>query len=71
MSAKFFRLNDDIYIFHPDTHDVLRVEAQCLEQLDQPEAIRALRLKAIEITRRQAEQAIPCLYRLVCQNSVG
>jgi hypothetical protein len=58
MTEKYFRWNNEIFSFHPDTHEVLRIGPQCRECRIPPEAMRALRLKAVEITRRQAEQAL-------------
>jgi hypothetical protein len=60
----FFRLNDAVYVFYPDTHDVMRVHTRCCERLEHPDTMRRLRLKAVEITRQQAEQAVPGLERM-------
>ena len=67
MTEKYFRLDGEIFVFHPDTHAVVRVGPQRIEPLDHPDIRRALRLKAVEITRRQAEEAVPCLERMACQ----
>lgn len=65
MTKKYFQLNDDIYIFHPDSHEVMRIDAQRIERLDHPEVIRTVRLKAMEITRQQAARVAPALDRLM------
>ena len=59
MTEKYFQLNDEIFIFHPDSYEVLRVAAPCFERIERADLMRALRLQAMEITRRQAEQAVP------------
>ena len=64
MTEKYFLLNDEIFIFYPESHDVLRVDPQPMVRLDQPDVMRALRLQAREITRQQAEQAVPALERI-------
>jgi hypothetical protein len=64
MTEKFFRFNDAIFIFHPDTHEVFRVNPKSIERLDRSEEVNALRLSAREITRRQAERAVPALRQL-------
>jgi hypothetical protein len=69
MTEKYFRLYDRIYRFHPDTHDVLRIDGQRCERLDHPAAMRMLRLKAVEITRRQAEEALADLGSFACRAS--
>jgi DNA polymerase III psi subunit len=61
MTEKYLLLNDEIYIFHPDTHEVFRVNPERIERFDHSEAMMALRLSATEITRRQAEHAVPTL----------
>jgi hypothetical protein len=62
MTEKYFRLNDAIFIFHPDTHEVLRIDRQCVERCEQPEAMRSLRLRAREITRQQAAAALGAMH---------
>ena len=64
MTEKYFRLNDEIFMFHPDTFEVVRVAPRCFERLERSDLIRALRLQAREITRQQAEQAIPALGKM-------
>lgn len=64
MTEKYLLLNDEIFIFHPETHEVLRVDPQQMVRLDQPDVMRALRLQAREITRQQAEQTVPALGRI-------
>ena len=64
MTEKYFWMNDEIFMFHPDTHEVFRVAPQRVERLDHPEEMQTLRLKAMEITRKQAERAVPSLRQL-------
>jgi hypothetical protein len=64
MSEKYFQLNDEVFVFHPDTFEVLRVACPCCERLERPDEMRLLRLQAREITRRQAEKAVPTLDKL-------
>ena len=59
MTEKYLQLNDEIFIFHPDSYEVLRVTSPCFERIERADLMRALRLQAMEITRRQAEQAVP------------
>jgi hypothetical protein len=66
MTEKYLSLNDEIFIFHPDTHDVFRVDTQRMERLDHPEEMMILRLGAKEITRQQAERVVPALESLRC-----
>lgn len=61
MTEKYFCMNDEIFMFHPDTHEVFRVAPQRFERLDHPEDMQALRLRSMEITRKQAELAVPSL----------
>ena len=61
MTKKYLLLNDEIFIFHPDTHEVFRVDRQRMERLDHPEEMMTIRLGAKEITRQQAEQTVPSL----------
>jgi len=61
MTEKYLQLNNEVFIFHPDTYEVLRVSPQCFERLERPEEVRSLRLQAREITRQQAERAVPIL----------
>jgi hypothetical protein len=61
MTEKYLLLNDEVYIFHPDTHEVFRVDPKRIERFEHSEAMIALRLSAIEITRQQAERVIPGL----------
>ena len=69
MTEKYLLLNDEIFIFHPDTHEVFRVDRQHMERLDHPEEMMTLRLGAMEITRQQAEQAVPLIESLRCHGS--
>jgi hypothetical protein len=64
MSEKYFQLNDEIFMFHPDTFEVVRIAPKSLERLEQSDRIRVLRLQAREITRQQAERAVPALSRM-------
>jgi hypothetical protein len=64
MSEKYFQLNDEVFVFHPDTLEVLRVACPCCERLERPDEMRSLRLQAREITRQQAERAAPTLEKL-------
>ena len=68
MTEKYFQLNDEIFIFHPDSYEVLRVAPQCCERLERADVMRALRLQAQEITRQQAERAVPALEKM-CRRS--
>jgi len=61
MSEKYFQLNDEVFVFHPDTFEVLRVAPPRFERLERLDEMRSLRLQAREITRRQAEKAVPTL----------
>ena len=69
MTEKYFQLNDEIFIFHPDTHDVLRVDPQCIEPINHTEMIKMLRLRAVEITRQQAEHIMPSLELMHCPSA--
>ncbi|GEM_PF-2938187 len=64
MTEKYFCMNDEIFMFHPDTHEVFRVAPQRFERLDHPEEMQTLRLRAMEITRKQAELAVPSLRQM-------
>jgi len=64
MTEKYFQLNDEIFIFLPDSYEVLRVAPQCCERLERADVMRALRLQAQEITRQQAERAVPALEKM-------
>jgi len=66
MTEKYLLLNDEIFIFHPDTHEVFRVAPKRIERFEHSEALMVLRLRAIEITRQQAEHAVPTLESLLC-----
>lgn len=61
MTEKYLLLNDEVYIFHPDTHEVFRVDPKRIERFEHAEAMITLRLSAMEITRQQAERVIPGL----------
>jgi len=69
MMEKYFLLNDQVFIFHPDTHEVFRVDTQHIKRLDHPQEMMALRLSAMEITRQQAERVAPTLESLLCHSS--
>lgn len=68
MMEKYLLLNDEIFIFHPDTHEVFRVDTQRIKRLDHPEEMMTLRLGAMEITRQQAERIVPSLESLLCHS---
>ena len=67
MTEKYLLLNDEVFIFYPDTHDVFRIDTQRMERLNHPEEMMILRLGAIEITRQQAERVLPALESLRCR----
>ena len=67
MTEKYLLLNDEIYIFHPDTHEVFRVNPERIERFDHAETMMALRLSATEITRQEAEHVVPTL---VCSTAI-
>jgi hypothetical protein len=69
MTEKYLLLNDEIFIFHPDTHEVFRVDRQRMERLDHSEEMMTLRLGAMEITRQQAERVVPLIESLRCHAS--
>ena len=64
MTEKYFQLNDEIFIFHPDSYEVLRVAPRCFERCEQSDLMRSLRLQAREITRQQAERVVPALEKM-------
>jgi len=64
MMEKYLLLNEEVFIFYPDTHEVFRVDTQRMERLDHPQEMMTLRLGAMEITRQQAERVVPSLERL-------
>jgi hypothetical protein len=64
MTEKYLTMNNEIFIFHPETHEVFRVAPQRIELLKHSEEMKTLRLRAVEITRQQAEQAAPSLRKL-------
>ena len=64
MTEKYFQLNNEIFVFHPDTYEVLRVAPRRFERCEQSDMMRLLRLQAREITRKQAELAVPALEKM-------
>jgi hypothetical protein len=64
MTEKYLQLNDEIFVFHPDTYEVLRVAPRRFERCEQSDVMRSLRLQAREITRQQAELAVPALGKM-------
>ncbi|MGD9330005.1 MAG: hypothetical protein PVJ53_01770 [Desulfobacterales bacterium] len=66
MTEKYLRMNDEVFVFHPDTYEVVRIASKRIQQLHHPEEIRRLRLTAVEITRQQAERAAPELGSMHC-----
>ena len=64
MTEKYFQLNDEIFVFHPDTYEVLRVAPRRFERCEQSDVMRSLRLQAREITRKQAELVVPALEKM-------
>lgn len=65
MRVTYFLLNNVVFIFHPDTHEVFQVGTKRIERFDHPEEMMVLRLSAIEITRQQAERFVPSLESLL------
>lgn len=61
MMEKYLLLNNEIFIFLPDTHEVFRVDPKRIERFEHPQAMMTLRLRAVEITRQQAECIVPAL----------
>ena len=68
MTEKYFLLNDEIYIYSPDTHEVFRVDPNRMERLEHPKEMMVLRLRAMEVTRQQAEHMAPSLEFLRCHS---
>ena len=68
MTEKYFQIDDEIFVFHPDTNELARLSSELIEPIVHPDAIRAIRLGALEITRKQAEKAIPALKSLCYQS---
>ena len=64
MTEKYLQLNDEIFVFHPDTYEVLRLSPWRCERCEQSDVMRSLRLQAREITRKQAELAVPALEKM-------
>jgi len=69
MRVTYFLLNNVVFIFHPDTHEVFQVGPKRIERVDRPEEMMALRLRAVEITRQQAERLVPFLEFLLFHSS--
>jgi len=69
MTEKYLSMNNEVFIFHPDTHEVFRAEPGCIERLDHTRTLNTLRLKAMEITRQQAMRAVPYLRQLQRQEN--
>ena len=61
MMEKYLLLNDEIFIFHPDTHEVFRVDPKRIERFEHPQAMMTLRLRAVEITRNKPNVLSPHL----------
>ena len=68
MTEKYFLLNDEIYIYNPDAHEVFRIDPNRIERFDHPKEMMVLRLRAMEVTRQQAEHMAPSLESLLCHS---
>ena len=55
MSEKYLLLNEELFIFDPETDDLYRVASPAGACGVLPPDRRALRLQALEVTRAQAE----------------
>jgi len=62
-------LDKVVFIFHPDTYEMFRVGPKRIERFDHPEEMMVLRLRAIEISRQQAERFVPTLEFLCFHSS--
>ncbi len=55
MTEKYLQMNNEVFVFNPDTFEVARIASKHPQRLHHPDELRRLRVTAVEITRQQAE----------------